>query len=378
MALVTLTAVAAGVTYTNHAALLPLVARDFALSDVQAGLVTTALFLPQAAAMLGSGGIAERAGPKRVVAAGLALALLGNVLFGEAPSYATLLLAKAVTGLGAAFAFIAGTRYVAGLYGERRSHFGVGLYGAGFPLGSALALWAMPPLALLTDWRGAFRLSSAAFALVVLIWLLTPPVGARRPPGTLADAARNGNVWWTFVQHAAGFGLVLAAGTWITVYLLREFALPLALAGALGSLLLVVAVVARSLGGWLLARRFLGSRAVMAASQLLILGGIALLALPGRPLAFALLGAFAVGLGAGLPYAAVFNTSAASLPSAPGSAQGITAVGGTGGALIGAPAMGYAVQNWGFGAAWAVLATFSLAALAGAALMRGEEELPSI
>ena len=39
----------------------------------------------------------------------------------------------------------------------------------------------------------------------------------------LTDALRDGNSWWCFVQHAAGFGLALATGSWISVYLLRAF-----------------------------------------------------------------------------------------------------------------------------------------------------------
>ena len=65
----------------------------------------------------------------------------------------------------------------------------------------------------------------------------------------MRDALRCANCWWTSLQHAAGFGMGIASGTWITVYLLREFGLPLELSGLLGSLLLVLAVLARPLGG---------------------------------------------------------------------------------------------------------------------------------
>jgi predicted MFS family arabinose efflux permease len=112
----------------------------------------------------------------------------------------------------------------------------------------------------------------------------------------------------------------------------------------------------------------------MRLAQLVILCGLAALALPERPLPLALAGTALVGLGAGLPYAAVFNTAAASSARAPGPAQGLTAVGGTVGALAGAPLLGYAVQTWGFSAAWAVLAGISAAALAGTFVMQGEEE----
>jgi predicted MFS family arabinose efflux permease len=113
----------------------------------------------------------------------------------------------------------------------------------------------------------------------------------------------------------------------------------------------------------------------MRAGDLAVVAGVALLALPERPLAVALAGAFILGFGVGLPYAPVFNTAAASLPRAPGAAQGLAAIGGTTGVLIGAPVMGFAIQTWGFGAAWAFVGAVGAVALAGTAVMRGEEEL---
>jgi predicted MFS family arabinose efflux permease len=134
-------------------------------------------------------------------------------------------------------------------------------------------------------------------------------------------------------------------------------------------------VIARPIGGYVLARQHVGAVAVMRGAQLLVLAGVALVALPGRPLPAALAGAAAMGIGGGLPYSAVFLTAAASLPSAPSAAQGLTALGGLAGTLVGAPAMGYAIQTWGFSWAWLILGAISAAALGVTFVMRGEDEL---
>jgi len=376
VALLTLGAVAFGFTYSDHAPLIPLVSADFRLDDLGAGLLSTALFTAYMAATLLTTGLGERVGPKRMVGAGLAVSAAGTAVFAASPSYAGAIVAKAIQGVGSALAFVAAARYLAGLYGERRNHFALGLYGGGFPLGSAVALVAMPPLATtLGGWRGAFWAETAFLSAAAAAWWLAPSVPRIARPGTIRDALRCPNCWWTSLQHAAGFGLAIASGTWITVYLLREFQLPLALSGLLGSLLLVLAVLARPLGGLLLAREHVPTRLVMRIGDLAILGGVALLALPGRPLPIALGGAVLVGVGVGLPYSAVFNTAAASLPGAPGAAQGLAAIGGTAGVMIGAPAMGYAVQTLGFWAAWLFVGAVSATALVGTAFMRGEEDL---
>jgi len=374
--LLTLGAVAFGVTYSDHAPLIPLVSAEYGLDDLSAGLLSAALFVTYITVTLLTTGLADRVGPKRMVGAGLGVSAVGTALFAIAPSYGIALGAKALQGVGSALAFVAAARYVAGVYGERRSHFALGLYGAGFPAGSALALIAMPALAAsLGGWRGAFWVETAFVAVSAVLWTMAPSVPPVSRPGTMADALRCANCWWTSLQHAAGFGLAIASGTWITVYLVREFQLPLALSGLLGSSLLLLAVLSRPIGGLLLAREHVPTLAVMRAGDLAIVIGVALLAVPGRPLAVALLGALLVGIGVGLPYSAVFNTAAASLPAAPGAAQGLAAVGGTAGVMVGAPAMGYAVQTLGFWAAWGFVGALSALALAGTAFMRGEEEL---
>lgn len=369
------TSTAIGFTYAAHAPLLTLISAEFALSDVQAGLIATALFLAAAATMVVVGDIADRSSPRDANTWGLALAVVGNGASAIAPSYELLLLAKAVGGVGAGIALLSGLGYLGRRYAGERSHFGQGLYGAGFPLGSAIALWLLPSIALGSGWRGAFALSTVGMLIVLVAWLRASPVERAPVQGTMVDALRCPNCWWTALQHAAGFGLTLAAGTWITVYLLREFGLPLDASGLLGSLLLVLAVVARPVGGYLVAREHVGSLSVMRAAQLLIVAGLALLALPDRPLAVAVIGAMAVGLGGGMPYAVVFNTAAASLRQAPGAAQGLTALGGLASTLVGAPAMGYAIQTWGFSSAWLILGLLSIAALAVTFVMRGEEQL---
>jgi len=377
VALLSLGAVAFGFTYSDHAPLIPLVSADFQLDDLHAGLLSTALFTSYMATTLLTTGLAERLGPKRMVGAGLAVSAVGTVAFAASPDYVAALGAKAIQGIGSALAFVAAARYLAGLYGPRRSHFALGLYGGGFPLGSALALVAMPPLAAaLGGWRGAFWAEAALVGTAALAWWTAPSVPPVARPGSIRDALRCRNCWLASLQHAAGFGLAIASGTWITVYLLREFGLPLGLSGLLGSLLLLLAVLARPLGGFLLAREHVPTRRVMRIGDLAIIAGVALLAIPERPLLIALAGAVLVGVGVGLPYSAVFNTASASLPDAPGAAQGLAAIGGTAGVLVGAPAMGYAVQTFGFPAAWLFVGTVSAVAFVGITFMRGEEELP--
>lgn len=371
------TSTVAGWSYAGHAAVAPLIAAELRLDDVQVGLIASALYLASSLVMVAAGNIADRYPPKLVNLWGVGLVAAGTLVTAAAPGYELLLAARFATGIGAGLSLLGGLRYIAGRYEDARPHLGQGLYGSGFPLGSAIALWTTPLIALALDWRAAFWVTAVAMLGVTLLWLRVPAVPRMARPGNMRDAARCGNCWWTFLQHAAGFGLVLAAGAWITIFLLREFSLPLEASGLLGSLLLVIAVLARPLGGYLVSRHVLGTIGVMRVAQICVLVGLGLLAAPGRPLPLALTGAVLVGFGGAVPYAAVFNTAAASLRGAPGAAQGLTALGGWMSSMIGAPVMGFAIQTWGFASAWGLLAAISLLAMGATFVMRGEESLVS-
>src|SRR5881296_2222062 len=167
VALATAAAVAFGFTYADQAALLPLLNAELGLTDVQAGLLSTALFVSYLAATLFTTGLPDRVGPKPVVAVGLAAAAIGTAVFASGTSFLVLLLAKAIQGFGSALAFVASTRFIAGLYGEAQAHFGLGVYGGGFPLGSALALLSTPTIAgAFGGWRGSFGAEAAVLGSI--------------------------------------------------------------------------------------------------------------------------------------------------------------------------------------------------------------------
>jgi nitrate/nitrite transporter NarK len=374
--LVTLATVASGFLFADFAPLIPLISPELGIDEVQAGLLATASGALYVVGTLFTTGLPDRFGPKRVIAAGLAIGVLAPMVIALAPSFGVALLGKVLAGVAAALVFISGNRYIAGLYGARRNHVALGFFGGGYPLGGALALALMPLFAqAFGGWRGAFWVETALIAACFALWLVTTPVAPVARRGSIRDAFRCLNCWLTGVQHA-GFGVVAAAGAWITVFLLREFDLPLVAAGALGSLLPITATISRPIGGWLVARGSLRTRPTMALGNVLIIAGVVLLALPDRPLAVALLGAVLLGVGGGLPYASVFNTAAASLRAAPAAAQGMPVILGNVVIFAITPAMGAAVRTYGFAAAWGLIAVLIGAVLATIPLLKGEEELP--
>jgi cyanate permease len=159
-----------------------------------------------------------------------------------------------------------------------------------------------------------------------------------------------------------GFGLAMVLGTWVVTYVTRSFGVPLVVGGIFGSLVLVIGIAARS-GGGLILERGMAPIALIRLGLALAVGGLATMAVAGH-LAVAGAGLMATGVGVGLPYAAVFNGAAASVPSSPASAQGFVGWGGVMTAVVGPPLVGQLLDvTGGFSSGFLVIAAFALLVL---------------
>jgi nitrate/nitrite transporter NarK len=166
----------------------------------------------------------------------------------------------------------------------------------------------------------------------------------------------------------ASFGLVIVVGAWITTLLSRDFHLGLRTAGLAGSLVLLLGIVTRPAGGWLLRRMPLGR--LLRRALLLNAAACATLAW-GEWLGLALAAIVALGAGCGLPYAGIFNRAAALFPGRAGAAMGLVNMVGILMILLGAPAVGYLADWTGeFRSSFLALGAFSAAAAAASLAIR--------
>jgi len=358
-------AIAVSTNYTNHGPVLGLIGDEFALNAASAGGIATAFFLGTAVTMLFGGAAADRYGARPAVTAGFLVACLSTVGCGLlAPTYPALLAWRFLGGLGGGFAFAAGAAYTRGVFARRGQHLAQGLYGASFLAGSASTLVYMPVLAGVDgDWRRAYVASGlAALGIWIAWWRLAPagpPAIATRGRGFgLGPALRARNSWLLALCHMCGFGLAMVLGTWVVTYVTRGFDLPLVTGGLLGSLVLILGIMARS-GGGLILERGLPPIHLIRLGLGFAVAGLTTMALAGH-LAIAIAGLLVTGIGVGLPYAAVFNGAAESVPSSPASAQGFVGWGGVMTAIVGPPLVGQLFDaTGGFASGFLVISGFA-------------------
>jgi MFS family permease len=321
------------------------------------GLLTTALFLTHLASQLPAGIWSDRFGPHRVALAACLAAAAGNTVLLVDTSIGVATVGRLVVGLGSGAGFVAGLDLVRAGGGGAVLR---GLYGGATMAGGGLALLIVPPLTDATSWRAPYA-TGLMLALVAAILVLgvrgLRPVGRTRR-GVLRDAA----LLPLGALQVASFGLAVIAGNWIVPLLERDGAAT-AVAGVLGSFVLLAGIVTRPLGGALANRRPAGRRGLVGGSLVAIAAGAFMLA-AGGPLWLSALGSLALGLAAGLPFAVLFEEAQRLRPDAPAAAIALVNGCAALAIVIGTPLVGLGFDLPGDGVAgFAAIAVLALAGL---------------
>lgn len=169
------------------ATLAPTLVQEFTLNARDLGLLAGGYFLGFAATQLPLGSWLDRLGPKRVVLGFLSIAVLGCVAFSMASSFAGLLAARMLCGVGVSACLMApltGYRRWYAPVNQMRANSWMLMVGALGMVASTLPVqWLMPVI----GWRMIFVLLGAlvGLAMVMIAW----QVPAWQPAHTLAGAA---------------------------------------------------------------------------------------------------------------------------------------------------------------------------------------------
>jgi MFS family permease len=317
--------------------------------------LTTALFVTHLAVQLPAGRGADRHGSRQVALGAIAAVLLGNAILLVDAGLALALLGRGVVGIGSGAAFVAGLDLVRAGGGGRALQ---GLYGGATMAGGGLALTIVPPLTDSTGWRAPYW-SAALLALAAAVPTLLAS-GLPRIGHAGAWLVRDRRLLPIGLLQAATFGLAVIAGNWIVPLLERRGASS-AIAGLAGGLVLVSGVFARPLGGVLAQRA--PERAIVAGSLVGTAAGAALLAVASGVTA-STVGAFVLGVSAGLPFAVIFAAAQHARPDTPAAAVALVNACAIITILIGTPLAGLTFELGSNGRlAFAGVALLALAAL---------------
>lgn len=363
--------------YTNHAPLAPALMREFGFNQALAGLLTTGIFLTHAGMQIPGGHLVDRLGAKRVLLVALLWVAAANLGLAFAGAYWQLLACKIFAGFGTGVCFVGGARYTHAVAAGPRLNLAQGLFGGSVQLGAGFVILAVPRLYLLAGWRAAFLVSGGMALAAAVIWLAAAPEVAPSPslPGRFREMLFAPQLWLLGVAQMATFGISLVVGSWVVIVLTKALKVPATEAGLIGSLVLLLGIVSRPAGG--IMRKHIGIRPLIAGSLLMIALGCFAFVPSSISLGVAVTAVILIGVGVGLPYAAMFSRAGALFPGRAGAAMGLVNMLGIVMILGGAPLVGHLADLSGnFRTSFIALGGFSVLACAVVPLIHRDEPIP--
>jgi predicted MFS family arabinose efflux permease len=163
----------------------------FGVSKKAIGLALSMYSLPSALAAIFCGGIIDRFGPRRVILAGCALAVLGDLAAVALPTLTGLTLSLLVSGIGYTGINVAApTMFVSAATGSRRVR-AMSLWSTYAPTGFALGLLIGAPFAGGAHWSAPLLIHSGLMALAAIGAASLLPVLPSAEGVSLADPLRS-------------------------------------------------------------------------------------------------------------------------------------------------------------------------------------------
>ncbi len=264
------------VNYIDRATLAignPLIRRDLHLSIAQMGLLLSAFLWAYAFAQLPAGGLIDRFGPRRLLAAGVFIWSAAQALAGLTTAFGQFVFARVILGFGEAPQFPTGARVVRDWFNVRARGTATGVFNCSSTLGSAIAAPLLTVLMLALGWRWMFGLMGIAGIIIAAVWfaLYREPEGMRltraeeeyrREGDETGEAARvTLGEWRRLLGHATTWGMIIGFfgvvyltwvyTAWLPGYLEIQRHMSIRSAGFATAIPFVAGVIGALLGGWL-------------------------------------------------------------------------------------------------------------------------------
>jgi sugar phosphate permease len=148
----------------------PEVRRDFGLSAVEFGALSSAFAWPYAISLLLVGGVIDRWGERRLFALGTILFSVAQLANGVVSSLWQFFVFRVVLGVGEAPGFMAAARATKMWFKDEEQGLPTGIWNCSSSLGPALAPLLFTPLVLVLGWRGMFMTIGAVGLVFSAIW----------------------------------------------------------------------------------------------------------------------------------------------------------------------------------------------------------------
>lgn len=211
--------------FMSFAGALPLLQADWLLNNTQAGAIQAAGQIGYLLAVLVSSSLTDYVTPKQLIVGGALWAGISNLAFAVfADDVTSAVILRALVGMGVAFIYMPGVKYISEQIPSSQRGSAVGLFVASFTLGSAVSIALGGNLAAILGWRMAFALSSIGpLAGALISWRTLPnterPDLPQEQPVPISKLLHNRPAVLVILLYVCHAWEVLGLRSWLAAYL---------------------------------------------------------------------------------------------------------------------------------------------------------------
>ncbi|MFO0958064.1 MAG: MFS transporter [Isosphaeraceae bacterium] len=237
--------------------------REWDLSDIQVGWLTTAFTLLYAVMGVPLGRLADRAKRTRLLAIGVLFWSVMTATTAFTRNFAQMFAARLGVGVGEAACAPASTSLIGDLFPPRQRGKALSVFLMGLPIGLALSSLIGSQLAASYGWRRCFLVAGVpgVFCALGVMLLREPERGQREELADVGSHRRTGSPYrivlstptmgWIILSGALHNFSMYAVSAFLMPYLMRYHEAPLPVAGRLATSLALVGIPGLLLGGFL-------------------------------------------------------------------------------------------------------------------------------
>lgn len=242
------------VNWFNIASLFSQIAVELHQNVAGLGLITATFYIGLGVSQVPGGILAARIGPRSTAIAGTLIASAASLSISFVAELYQIALLRLLVGLGMAFVFAPGVILISRTVQKGSEGFAIGLYNAAFYLGGVVGLFGWAAVGAFTGWRVSLLLSGALGLVSAVMLTITLPKDVRRTEFRVGLPSLRKVLldrWLLAVGItllALGIGSSLFS-SFVPYYAQQKLGLPSSLAGGLGGVGVLVALVSSSFAG---------------------------------------------------------------------------------------------------------------------------------
>lgn len=276
----------------NYSPVIPLIKADLDISNAGAGLLLAFFFLSYTIFQLPAGYLGDRLGPRKTLAAGAVISIIGNLIFSQVNGFALLAFGQLINGMGQAVGWSSAIKMVVNWFPKERRATAIGFFITCVTIGSSAGIRMSGLIGDRLGWRASFIIPPLLMlCTLVVFWFVVRdnPIDKGHPDFADETALEqivpedfrlrirlvltNRTLWVVALVYFCFVYVQFGCLVWIPTFLTERYAMSVNRASLLSSLVLLPGILASPLCGFLSDRFFMGRRKPLIIIGMAVLSG---------------------------------------------------------------------------------------------------------